>query len=105
MGIQLRQLQNSSAGHLIWASLSADLFLPPLIKFLLSCLQQLGIQDQHCEPQEKQMSGKHPILLTSGSLVLPGGEIIWLLLALLVFFGLSIPMHTWAGLCDPFSEL
>ena len=44
MGIQLRQLQDSSGGHLIWSNLSTDLFLLSLIKFLLRCLQQLGIQ-------------------------------------------------------------
>lgn len=44
MGLQHRQLQNSRAGHLIWASSSAASLLPPFIKFLLSCLQQLGLE-------------------------------------------------------------
>lgn len=96
MGIQLRPLQNSGGGHLIWASLSTNLFLPPLIQFLLSCLQQLGIQILEARisatnPKRNRCLGNLSFLLTSGPLVLPGGEMTWLLLVLLAFLGLCAP--------------
>lgn len=107
MGIQLRQLQDSSGGHLIWASLSTDLFLPPLIKFLLRCLQQLGIQTLEARisartPNRNRCLGNISYSFNFGLL-----DSAWWgnYLASVSAVGLPQPAYTWAGLSVPFSGL